>query len=227
MSADIVFYCFKYCPWALRTWLALEVAKADYEYKEVDLANKPDWFLKVSPTAKVPTLELGKDKTVIVESAITTRLVAELYPDSGLLSKDPIVNAQSELWADRFIEAFNSPVYFKALKTPEWSSKEAEEAFFKALDTVLPYLGTPGPFAAGQSSVKVGDLLVAPFVGQVYLLLEKGVLPSSIESRLESDGKYANFTTYVKALRSLPAFETTWRGDGRFQHIAKKFLVRA
>jgi glutathione S-transferase len=226
-APHIVFYCFKYCPWALRTWLALEVANADFQYKEVDLANKPDWFLKASPTGKVPTLEVGEKKTIIVESAITTRLIGELYPESGLLSKDPIVNAQSELWADRFVDAFNSPVYFKALKTPNWSTVEAEEAFFKALDSVLPYLGAAGPFAVGQKSPKIGDLLVAPFIGQVQLLLEKGILPASISERLKSNAKYAEFNSYVDAIHSLPAFKKSWNADGRFQHISKKFLVTA
>jgi len=176
--------------------------------------------LKVSPTAKVPTLEVGPEKTVLVESAITTKLVGELYPKSGLISEDPIVNAQSELWADRYLNAFNGPVFSKALQSEEWSEKEGEKAFFEALDSVLPYLGDAGPFAAGQIQPKVGDLLVAPFLGRLHLFIEKGILPSTINEKYKSNPKYSNYTKYVEALYALPAFKKVYDAEGRFKSFA-------
>jgi glutathione S-transferase len=37
------------CPFAARSRLALAEANADYEEVEIDLQNKPDWYLKLNP----------------------------------------------------------------------------------------------------------------------------------------------------------------------------------
>lgn len=41
------------CPFAARSRLALAEANADYEEVEVDLPNKPDWYLKLNPVRPV------------------------------------------------------------------------------------------------------------------------------------------------------------------------------
>ncbi|KDN51872.1 hypothetical protein RSAG8_00423, partial [Rhizoctonia solani AG-8 WAC10335] len=43
----------KICPFAQRTVIALEEAKADYTTYEIDLSNKPEWYApKVNPASK-------------------------------------------------------------------------------------------------------------------------------------------------------------------------------
>ena len=41
------------CPFAARARLALAEANADYDEVEIDLAHKPDWFLKLNPECQL------------------------------------------------------------------------------------------------------------------------------------------------------------------------------
>lgn len=200
-AKSITLYSSKVCPWAARTWIALEQAGIPYQLKEVDLRNKPDWFLKVSATGKVPTLAVGDD--VLVESSITTRYVAEAFPKSGLLTKDPLVDAKSELWADRYINVVGTSFYYSVKKM---EPSEIHNNFFTALDTILPYLCN-GKFSAGSNAPLLGDALVAPFIGRIHLHLQNGVLPQSISDKLNSDSKYKPYLQYVQAIMEWPAFK--------------------
>ena len=44
----------KLCPYVQRAVIALTEKGVAFERIDVDLANKPDWFLKVSPLGKPP-----------------------------------------------------------------------------------------------------------------------------------------------------------------------------
>jgi len=44
------------CPYVQRAAIALGEKGAPFERILIDLANKPDWFLKISPLGKVPLL---------------------------------------------------------------------------------------------------------------------------------------------------------------------------
>jgi len=41
------------CPFAARARLALAEANAEYDEVEIDLAHKPDWFLKLNPVCQL------------------------------------------------------------------------------------------------------------------------------------------------------------------------------
>jgi len=60
--------------------------EVSFEYTEIDLADKPDWFLAVSPYGKVPVLEATG--TTLYESAIINEYLDEAYTESRLLSED-------------------------------------------------------------------------------------------------------------------------------------------
>ena len=47
------------CPFVQRAAIALEEKGVKFERINVDLANKPDWFLAISPLGKVPLLKVG------------------------------------------------------------------------------------------------------------------------------------------------------------------------
>jgi glutathione S-transferase len=44
------------CPYAMRIRTLLETKGIAYNMTWVDLRNKPDWFLKISPLGKTPVL---------------------------------------------------------------------------------------------------------------------------------------------------------------------------
>ncbi|RVW86110.1 Glutathione S-transferase DHAR3, chloroplastic [Vitis vinifera] len=62
--------------------LTLEEKHLPYEMKLVDLTNKPEWFLKISPGGTVPVMKL--DEKWIADSDVIAQSLEEKYPDPPL-----------------------------------------------------------------------------------------------------------------------------------------------
>jgi len=92
----------KLCPYVQRAVIALTEKGVAFERIDIDLANKPDWFLKISPLGKVPVLvvptERGEvalfESNVICEYIEDTQGSAKLHPDDALL------RAQHRAWME-------------------------------------------------------------------------------------------------------------------------------
>jgi len=85
------------CPYVQRAVIALKEKGVDFERIDIDLANKPDWFLALSPLGKVPVLKVGED--VIFESAV----IAEYLEDTvspPLHPADPVRRADHRAWIE-------------------------------------------------------------------------------------------------------------------------------
>jgi len=104
-TPDIIFYAWKTSPYSLRVELAFQEAKADVTRYSINPRNKPEWFAsRVNPAGKVPALLYGSPKSdpehpsaesaKIAESLVILEFIADLYPDSGLLPKDPVERAR-------------------------------------------------------------------------------------------------------------------------------------
>src|SRR5258707_4689745 len=68
----------KLCPYVQRAVIALTEKGVAFERVDIDLANKPDWFLKVSPLGKTPVLLVGEH--AIFESAVILEYLEETQP---------------------------------------------------------------------------------------------------------------------------------------------------
>jgi len=51
-----ILYSFRRCPYAMRARMALHLAGAEYEHREILLRDKPDHMLELSPKGSVPVL---------------------------------------------------------------------------------------------------------------------------------------------------------------------------
>ena len=85
------------CPFVQRAAIALEEKGVAFERINVDLANKPDWFLNISPLGKVPLLKVGD--SVIFESAVILEYLEETQP-RPLHPADPLVRADHRAWME-------------------------------------------------------------------------------------------------------------------------------
>ena len=68
----------KLCPYVQRAVIALTEKGVPFERIDVDLANKPEWFLDISPLGKTPVLLVGD--TAIFESAVILEYLEETQP---------------------------------------------------------------------------------------------------------------------------------------------------
>jgi glutathione S-transferase len=77
-AASLKLISHKLCPYVQRAVIALTEKRVPFERVDIDLAKKPDWFLKVSPLGKTPVLLVGEH--AIFESAVILEYLEETQP---------------------------------------------------------------------------------------------------------------------------------------------------
>jgi len=86
---------FATCPYVHRARIMLDEKKVPYEIEYIDLQNKPEWFMKISPRGKVPVLIV--DGTPLFESSAILEFLDETQAPR-FLPDDPIARAKERAW---------------------------------------------------------------------------------------------------------------------------------
>jgi len=97
MSARLRLISHKLCPYVQRAVIALTEKGTDFERIDIDLANKPEWFLAISPLGKTPVLQVGD--TPIFESAVILEYLEETAP-RPLHPADALRRAEHRGWIE-------------------------------------------------------------------------------------------------------------------------------
>lgn len=91
------------CPFVQRTQVMLREKGVEFDVDYIDLKSKPDWFLELSPTAKVPTLEVITDdgrQIVLFESLVINEYLDEVAGGQRMLPDDPLEKARARAWIE-------------------------------------------------------------------------------------------------------------------------------
>ncbi len=86
------------CPFVQRAAIALLEKDVPFERRNIDLGNKPDWFLQLSPLGKVPLL-LVDDDTVLFESAAIAEYINDLT-GATLLASEALTRSHQRAWIE-------------------------------------------------------------------------------------------------------------------------------
>jgi len=151
---------FDICPYVQRAMTLLLEKNAEFEITYIDLANKPDWFLKISPLGKVPVLKV--DQTALFESSVICEYIDETRGEI-LLPTDPLTKAQHRGWME-FSSVLLGLLYGvnTATEESEFRSKRDElHQKLSILETTL--VKGKGPYFGGA---KFG--MVDAFYGPVF-----------------------------------------------------------
>src|SRR5216117_3240043 len=97
MAARLKLISHKLCPYVQRAVIALTEKGVAFERIDIDLANKPDWFLALSPLGKTPVLLVGD--TAIFESAVILEYLEDTQAPS-LHPADPLARAEHRAWIE-------------------------------------------------------------------------------------------------------------------------------
>src|SRR5258705_10958891 len=97
MAARLKLISHKLCPYVQRAVIALSEKGVAFERIDMDLANKPDWFLAISPLGKTPVLQVGD--VAIFESAVVLEYLEETQPHQ-LHPADPLRRAEHRAWIE-------------------------------------------------------------------------------------------------------------------------------
>jgi glutathione S-transferase len=97
MAPHLKLISHKLCPYVQRAVIALTEKGVAFERVDIDLANKPDWFLAISPLGKTPVLQVGN--SAIFESAVILEYLEETEP-KPLHPANPLSRAEHRAWIE-------------------------------------------------------------------------------------------------------------------------------
>lgn len=141
----------------------------EFEVTYINLRDKPDWFLKISPHGKVPVLHV--DGEVLFESNAIAEYLDEVV-QPRLHPADPIKRARNRAWTD-FVPDFAkglSGVYYTRSRAEVDAGLAAAPQVLAKLEAALAQRGNDGPYFNGPDLCLV-DAAYAPFL-QRFLLVD-------------------------------------------------------
>ncbi|CCE03348.1 glutathione S-transferase family protein [Bradyrhizobium sp. STM 3809] len=151
----------KLCPYVQRAVIALTEKGIAFERIDIDLANKPDWFLKISPLGKVPVLVVPtpQGEVALFESNVICEWIEDTQGGAPLHPADALTRAQHRAWME-FGSAISGDLW--GLETTQdaqvfAAKREALTAKFARVEAALG----EGPYFAGAQFSLV-DAVFAP-----------------------------------------------------------------
>ncbi|MCA0927989.1 glutathione S-transferase family protein [Ruegeria profundi] len=144
------------CPYVQRAAISMFEKEVPFDRTDIDLGNKPDWFLEISPLGKTPVLTC--DGHAIFESAAILEFLEETQ-ERPLHPNDPVLRAQHRGWIEFGSTILNDIAgYYNAKSEDMLDQKIATlAAKFSQLELQLD----DGPYFSGSKFTLV-DAVFAP-----------------------------------------------------------------
>jgi len=227
MVETLVLYTAKICPFTHRVEMALDEAKAPYTSYPIDLQNKPHWFnTQINPASKVPAIAYGgpdvdpsnpsPESVKLTESLVLVEFIADLYPESQILSTDPVQRAQARFLVD----------YTSTKLLPAWFGYsfrgEGIENVVKVTEVLQQYLEQFAKPYLGGDHLNIADIALAPFLGRIELQLRNdvGAFPAGqgpkVHALLFTNPKFATLQRYCAALFARESYK---------EHFDSEYLI--
>ncbi len=150
--------------------IVLRTKEVEFDVTYINLREKPDWFLKISPHGKVPVLKVD-DEILFESNAIAEYLDETVLPQ--LHPVDPIKRARNRAWTD-FVPDFSkglSAAYRRdTLEEMEEGRADAKKVLGKLEDAIKSERINDGPYFNGDTLCLV-DAAYAPFL-QRFMIAE-------------------------------------------------------
>jgi glutathione S-transferase len=150
-------------PYAHRVRLALLEKKIDFWHTEIDLANKPEWFLVIAPLGEVPVIR--HEDRFISDSTVILEYLDEVYPTPSLRPKDPAKRAIARFWLrfadERFAPAIDHCLTAETADEQTASAAELRDHLLFMEREGLARCGR-GPYWMGPD-LSIVDLAFYPF----------------------------------------------------------------
>jgi glutathione S-transferase len=119
---------FYLCPYVQRAVITSLEKDIPHDLTYIDLANKPDWFLQISPLGKVPLLRVENE--VLFESAVICEYLDEISPGS-MHPSDPLAKAKHRGWIEYGSSILNAIAGFYNAPTQEVFEQKRQELITK------------------------------------------------------------------------------------------------
>ncbi|KAH8322036.1 hypothetical protein KR059_000873, partial [Drosophila kikkawai] len=195
-------YSMRFCPYAQRAHLVLNAKKVDYHTVFINLTEKPEWLVEVSPLLKVPALQVVAEKgqPSLIESLIIAEYLDEKYPQNPLLPKDALKRAQDKILLERFNGITNA--FMKILL-----QNTGLDDFWTALDIFEQELTKRGTRFFGGDKPGFVDYMIWPWLERLPVI--EYVLKDSYNFDEKRFPKVAQLITLLKEDEAVKGFYAT------------------
>jgi glutathione S-transferase len=186
---------FKLCPYVQRSVITLLEKKVDFKLEFIDIHNKPDWFLKLSPLGRVPILETNKG--ILFESAVINEYLDEIYQPS-LHPSDPFLKAENRSWIE-----FSSGLLVDQYNVSLTKDKEEFTKLKSTIQEKLLRLEAKLPNSSKSSLFFNGDKFSLIDAGSAPLLQRFRFLENASQERFLTTPKILQWTETLLAKESV------------------------
>ena len=141
----------------------MRAKQMEFEVTYIDLTDKPDWFLAISPHGKVPVLVVD-ERPLFESNAIAEYLEETIAPP--LHPRDPIARARNRAWTDYvsdFSDALGRVYNAKSTEDLEAALADVRAPMSKLERALETERAGDGPFFNGPD-LSLVDAAYAPFL---------------------------------------------------------------
>ncbi|KAL4234995.1 Glutathione S-transferase omega-1 [Mactra antiquata] len=191
-------YSLRTCPYAQRSRILLAHKKIPHETVNINLREKPEWYLeKINPLGKVPAIQ--KDDLIVYDSSIINDYIDATYPGEKLTPQDPLQLAKDRMFLEicsKVIVAFYKIYYTRG-------NLDAAPELLISLDLVEKELKTRNtPFFGGQSMGML-DVLLFPHLERC------GHLGKFADVLTLEQDRFPLLNEWLKTMMTVPAVRET------------------
>ncbi len=201
----------RFSPYGLRVEMALIEKDIPYEKIDVNLQERPAWFLKDAPLGKVPLLYVGKE--ILFESIAICEYLESAFPKNPLHSKDLTTKAQHRAWMEfsNAVIASSFNVMFAQNQQQFDAAKAHLMGKLEILDKYLKF----NPYFEGEKFSLVDICFASAFKPLSFI---------DNKFTLEVFDSYKNVATYAEGVITRNSLSRALSDD--YEEIFKAFLTR-
>lgn len=197
------------CPYVQRAAIALTEKGVSFERIDIDLSNKPAWFLDISPLGKTPVLLV--DGVPVFESSVILEFLEDTQPNP-LHPGDPLERARHRSWIEFGSSVLNdiAALYNAADATGFATKVQVLQGRFERVEADL----SQGPYFAG-STFSLVDAAYGP-IFRYFDVFEQITNTVNIEN-------LPKIGAWRAALASRPSVKNAVSSD--YNKLLKNFLL--
>lgn len=168
------------CPFVQRAAIVLLEKGVPFDRIDVDLASKPEWFLALSPTGKVPLLRVGRANepdVILFESMVICEYLEESQDGAKLYPVDALSRAQQRGWIEFGTATLTDAWQF--LNSRDRATADAKGAALRKRSERLEEVVDQGPYFAG-STFSMVDVVFAPLF-RYFDLIDETVMQTMFQ----------------------------------------------
>jgi glutathione S-transferase len=160
------------CPFVQRAVIVLRHKAVEHETTYIDLANKPEWFLAISPRGKVPVLVAAG--TPLFESQAICEFLEETHPSPPLMTSNPVERARDRAWFAFGAEDLFSVIHRMSLEPDEEAYRQSAATLESRLERLQKELGDRAWLSGSGARFGMADVALAPAWTRLSLYEREG-----------------------------------------------------